>query len=309
MGSSSINRYIDKIFNANELLVKSDLVNLSNLTSEQLELVKETWVKADVERRRQIIACLIQLGKDDFKLDFSNIFTFCLNDPDRTVKAHAIAGLEEEENHVLIPRLVQLLNENDAEEVRRAAITALGEFAMLGELGKIPGDSTHEVYSALLGIIKDKNESSHIKALALQAIAPLNLPYVKELIDKAYNSYEAEFKANVIRAMGRNCDPQWLTALMNELRSSDAEIRIEAANACGEIGDDEAIPSLVTLIDDMDTRVQETAIKALGEIGSDKSRQTLNKLLQNPKRRIRSAAKSALKEIDFCEDSLYSNFY
>jgi len=309
MVASTINRYIDKIFNANELLVKSDLINLSNLTGEQLELVKGTWVKTDVQRRRQIIASLIQLGKDNLKLDFSSIFTFCLDDPDSAVKALAITGLEEEEDHVVIPRLVQLLNEDDAEEVRKAAIATLGEFAMLGELGSIPDDSTQVVYTALIGILKDKNESSGMKALALQAIAPLNMPEVKELINEAYINYEAGFKANVTRAMGRNCDPQWLTALMNEMHNSDAEIRIEAANACGEIGEDEAIPSLVTLTEDVDTRVQDAAIKALVEIGSDKSRQTLNRLLQNPKRRIRSAAKSALKEMVFCEDHLSSNFY
>jgi len=194
--------------------------------------------------------------------------------------------------------------EDTSAKVRTAATTALGAFALQGELGELPPQYTDRVYTALLKVIDNKNEAAEVKRRALEAIAPLSLPRVKEIIEKAYHSNDVKLKASAIYAMGRNCDPVWLTNLISELNSEQAKIRYEAANACGELAAEEAVPHLIDLTRDSDAKVQEAAMRALGEIGGEEAKQTLDKLARSPQPRIRKTAKSALKELQFCQDHL-----
>ncbi len=300
--SASYKQPIAEILDSSKPLTSSTLAYLSDLSGEELEFLKQVWAKADANRRQQVISHLIHLSEADLKLDFSSTFVFCLRDPDETVRTQAIVGLESEENHIFVGPLVQALKQDSSARVRAAAATALGRFALLGELDKLSTDFTDKVRKALLEIWDNKTEPVEVKRRALEAIAPLSLPRVKELIEEAYHSNDVKLKGSAIYAMGRNCDSAWLTTLLTELSSNQPELRYEAANACGELGAKEAVPHLTGLIEDEDVQVQEAAIKALGEIGSEEAKQTLNKLARNPQPRIRQAAKSALKELLFCED-------
>ena len=116
---------IDEILNPNEPLVNSKLVYLSDISGEDIELWEKAWPRTNAERRQQIISQLVSLSEADFKLDFSSTFTFCLNDPDEAVRIQAIAGLELEENHLLITPLVRSLKEDNSTKVRAAAAAAL----------------------------------------------------------------------------------------------------------------------------------------------------------------------------------------
>lgn len=300
----SYKQRIAEIFDSNEPLLNSKLVYLSDLSGEELKFLKQAWAKADAQRRHQVISQLVYLSEADLKLDFSSIFVFCLSDPDEAVRAQAIVGLEAEENHLFINPLVQSLKQDGSDKVRAAAATALGKFAMLGELGELSTHYTDKVYTALLEVLDNKTEAVEVKRRALEAIAPLNLPRVKESIQEAHHSNDVKLKASAIYAMGRNCDSLWLTALLTELSSDQAEIRYEAANACGELSAEQAVPYLTRLIKDEDAQIQKAAIKALGEIGGEEAKQTLNKLARSPQRQIRQAAESALKELHFCEGPL-----
>lgn len=304
METDSKKKYIAKILDLNELLTKSALSQLTSLTSSDLEFLKQFWAQTDTERRCNIISNLVKLGQSNFKLDFSSIFFFCLHDPDPEVRVNAIVGLEEEENYRYVSPLVHLLTEDSSVRVRETAARALGKFALLGEIGKLSASATNEVYQALLSVLDDKSTPITMKCLVLEAIAPLNLPRVKSLIEEYYHNDDVKIKASALRAIGSNCNISWLADLLSELGNDNAEIRYEAVHAIGEIGSNEALPGLSRLLEDSDARVQEAAIKALGEIGGPEAMQSLNKLARNPQQRIRQAAKAALKELDFCEDPL-----
>jgi HEAT repeat protein len=297
-------QHVAEIFDSSKPLTSSKLVYLSNLSSEELKFLKEVWTNTDATRRHQVISQLVHLSEVDFRLDFSSVFTFCLSDPDENLRIQAITGLDGEENYLLITPLLRALKEDDSAKVRAAAATALGKFALLGELDKLPTHYKNKVYTALLDVMDNKSETAEVKRRALEAVSPLNLPRVKELIEQAYHTVDVKLKSSAIYAMGRNCDSAWLANLMTELNSDEAEIRYEAANACGELGAEEAVHHLLKLIKDEDYQVQEAAIKALGQIGGEQAKQALNKLVKNPQLRIREAAKSALEEIQFCEDPL-----
>ena len=300
-------QHIAEIFELSKPLVNSKLVCLSDLNGEELEFMKEAWTKAEVERRRQIISHLVHLSENDFRLDFSSTFLFCLRDTDESVRVQSIAGLEIEENYLLVAPLVWSLKEDDSTQVRAAAAMALGKFTMLAELGKLSTGYTDKIYTALVEILDNKIEAAEVKRRALEAIAPLNLPRVKGFIENAYHSNDTKLKASSIHAMGRNCDTMWLPTLLTELNNDEAEIRYEAANACAEFGAEEAVPYLIRMTENEDAHVQETSIKALGEIGGEEAKQTLSNLVKNPQLHIQQAAKSALKELLSCEDSLSLN--
>ena len=297
-------QHITEIFDSSKPVVSSKLVYLSDLSSEELKFLKEIWTRTDAARRHQVISQLVHLSEVDFRLDFSNIFVFCLNDPDETIRIQAMTGLDGEENYLLITPLLRAMKEDDSAKVRAAAVTALGKFALLGEVDKLPTHYKNKICTALLDVLDSKVETAEVKRRALEAVSPFNLPRVKELIEQAYHTDDVKLKSSAIYAMGRNCDSAWLATLITELNSSEAEIRYEAANACGELGAEEAVPHLLKLIKDEDYQVQEAAIKALGQIGGEQAKQALNKLAKNPESRIREAVKSALEEIHFCEDLL-----
>ena len=298
-------QHIAEISDSSKPVASSKLVYLSDLGSEELKFLEEIWANADAERRHQVISQLVHLSEVDFRLDFSGVFVFCLSDPDETIRTQAIAGLDGEENYLLITPLLRALKEDNSAKVRAAAAIALGKFALLVELGKLPTHYKDKIYTALLEVLENKVETAGVKRRALEAVSPFSSPRVKELIEQAYHTDDVKLKASAIYAMGRNCDSAWLTALMTELNSNEAEIRYEAANACGELGAEEAVLHLLKLIKDEDCQVQEAAIKALGQIGGEQAKQALNKLAKNPQPRIRQAAKSALEEIHFCEDLLF----
>lgn len=304
--SPSYKQYIADIFDSNRPLVSSKLVYLSDIGKEEMEFLRSTLAKANVERRHQFITQLVHLSDSDLKLDFSNIFVSCLYDSDEAVRIQAVAGLEAEENYLVIAPLVRVLKEDTSAEVRAAAGEALGKFALSGELGKLSTDCTDKIYMALVEVLDDETEPVEVKRRALEAIAPMSLPRVKEFIEEAYHSTDAKLKASAIYAMGRNCDPEWLEILLAELSSREAEMRYEAANACGELGAEEAVSHLGRLVGDKDAQVQEAAIKALGEVGGEEARQILNKLKRSTQPRIHQAAMAALEELCLCEDTLSS---
>jgi HEAT repeat protein len=295
---------IADIFDPNKRLMASKLAHLTDLSSSDLKLLKAAWAKSDAARQQQIVSGLVHLSETNLLLNFTNIFLFCLGDADEKIRAQAVAGLEAEEDEAIIVPLIKALKEDKSPGVRAAAATALNNFAMLAELGKLSDAYAEKVYSALLQILDNQTENAEVKRQALGAIAPLSKPRVKELIEDAYHSKDPKLKAGAIYAMGRNCDPVWLESLLAELSNSEPEMRYQAATALGELGAEEAVPQLSKLATDEDAEVQEAAIKAMGEIGGDQARQILKRLMKNQDARICEAANSALQELSLCESPL-----
>ena len=295
-------RLIEVLLTTNEPLNKTSLSNLTCLCIDDLEYFKQLWSLTPVERRRDIISQLVKLSQENFRLNFSEIFVYCLYDVDSKVRTDAILGLSEEESYRYVAPLLAILKKDTDEKVREVAVKALGNFALQGASGKFSDSIVNRIYDALLAILDDKNMGMNIKCLALEAISPLNLPRVREFIAEAYNSDDINLKISALRAMGRNCDPFWLTDLRESLHAGNNEVRYESAFAIGELGCEEVLADLVKLLDDPDIRIQEAAIRGLGEVGGERPRQVLNDLLKSPQQRIRNAAKIAIKELDFCND-------
>jgi len=303
--SLPIEEIIADLVNIERPLHNSRLVDLSNLSLEELELLKQAWASIEPKRRRQIIYRLVELTEDNCELDFDSIFRNCLKDQDAEVRGKAVEGLWESEDASLINPFINLLEQDSSANVQVVAATALGKFAMLAELNKLRSCYTFKIYQALIGVIRDKNRDVEVRRRALEAVAPLDLPQVEKTIREAYQSHSRKFKISAIYAMGKNCNRSWLPILIGELSSADAEIRYEAAGACGELGEEEATPYLMKLIGDPDVDVQVVVLQALGKIGGSEAKKCLQQCLKNPREVIRQAAEQALYELE-AEERLFT---
>ncbi|MFC2072929.1 HEAT repeat domain-containing protein [Chloroflexota bacterium] len=299
-----IEETIAELGNSDDPLFNSRLMELSNLSSEEMEFFKRSWAAIEPKRRCQIVYRLVELTEDNFELNFDSIFKHCLKDQDDEVRSKAIEGLWENEEASLINPLVNLLEQDSSEKVQAAAATALGKFAMLAEFKKLRSVHTSKIQEALLAVISDKNRPVEVRRRALEEAAPISLPQVRTAIMEAYRSHNSRLRISAIYAMGKNCDPSWLPILLKELASADAEVRYEAAGACGELEEEEAVPHLIELINNPDVDVQMAAIQALGKIGDPEAKKCLDQCLNNPSEVISRAAEQTLLELEMKEDPL-----
>ena len=301
---SPIEETIADLTNGDKPFHSSKLVELSNLSSAELEFLKQGWATTELKRRRQIIYWLVELAEDNFELNYDSIFRDCLRDLDAEVRSKAIEGLWESEEASLINPLVSLLEHDSSEKVQAAAATALGKFARLAEDRKLRSCHVSEVCQALLSVIDDKSRAIEVRRRALEAVAPLNLPQVEEAIMRAYKSKNSKLRTSAIYAMGESCNRSWLPALLTELASADVETRYEAVRACGELGEEEAVPYIVELTNDPDIDVRLAAIQALGKIGGIEAKECLEQCLGTSDESISQAAKQTLQEMETEEDPL-----
>ena len=294
--------YLEELQDTGEPLVTSKLAILSDLSPEEAEAFDRGWLDIDVERRRQVVSRLTDLLEDNFELDFDAALRACLADPDGIVRARAAEGLGASDDRHLIEPLTDLLLEDEDQAVRAAAAGVLGKFALLAELGRLPGDDAARVEEALLAAFDREGEDVDVRCRVLEAVSPLGKPEVEEMIRRAYRSDILEFQVSAVYAMGRNCNPGWLPVLLKELRSPSAELRYEAIRACAELEAEEAVHHLVELARDNDAEVQMAAIEALGEIGGEEAKEVLEEHIESESESVREAARDALDEIGFWED-------
>ena len=288
-------------------LLSSRLAELSNLSQEELELLDEVWGKRKPKWRQRLMYRLIELAENNVELNFDSIFKHRLKDQDEQVRSQAIEGLWEDEGASLISPLIDLLKHDNSEKVQQAAATALERFALLAERRKLPRDYAARISQALLAIIDDATRPIAVRRRALEAIAPMSLPRVRQSITEAYLSSNPELKTSAIYAMGKNCDPCWLPLLQKEMDNTDAEVRYGAAAACGELEEEEAVPGLIGLTGDTDVDVGMAAIQALGKIGGREAREHLEQCLLHHSEAARDAARDALHELEVTAGLLSSD--
>jgi HEAT repeat protein len=298
----SLESYLKELADGKSALVISRLTELSALIPANLELFKKSWPDIAVERRREIIGNFITLAEGDPQLDYNDIFMSALKDADETVRLRSIEGLWEYEERSLIDPLIDILRHDGSEQARAAAAVSLGKFALLYELGKLREKDGGRVEESLITTFRNKNETVEVRRRAVEAIAPLSLPVVTDVIAEAYKNDDVFMKASALYAMGINCDPAWLPTILREINNNDPEIRFEAVKACGEFEDAQALPTLLRLLKDPDIQICTAVISSLGKIGGDRAEAALEECMKHQDDIIREAANDALRELYFNRD-------
>lgn len=300
----SLKTYLEELVEPHTPLSISKLVNLSGLRGEELTDFREAWARMTAERRRQVMAELVDLAEDTAELNFDAAYFAGLEDADDAVRLNAVRGLWEYEDRDLIRPLLSLLRTDPSAEVRSEAALALGRYALRAEFDNLRRSDAALVDEALRDVAEDENEDEEVRARALEAVSVRSHPWVPPMIRDAYEGGERRMRLSAVHAMGQTCAADWLPEVGEELSSEDPAMRFEAALAAGSIGEQSVLPDLLPLLDDPDPEVQEAAIEALGQIGGRRARQALRAAQRSDDERIREAAAEALTELEFGEDPL-----
>jgi HEAT repeat protein len=281
------------------------LYALSSLDKAQLAQVKQTWNTLPPDRRAAIMQHLVELGDENFEVDFNAMFRVGLPDADPAVRAAAISGLWEDSDTALITPLLKLLQTDDSQTVRAAAAGVLGHYVYEGELEELAADKVTPIIAALKTVYRDVSEPIEVRCRALESLGFLSDDDTSYLIAQAYHHTDDRLKVSAVFAMGRSLDTaRWGSSVAEELTAPDPEMRYEAARAAGELEYAPAVRKLGELLDDVDEEVQLAAVWSLGQIGGSTARQLLLTVLDSDAEHLHEQAEDALAELEFKADNL-----
>lgn len=258
------------------------LYRFSDMQPGEQEHLQDVWPTLGDERRRVIARHLADISEDDYVVDFSNFFVMGLADPLAAVRLASLDGLWDSERLSLIQPIIDLMENDPAEEVRVRAAGSLGQYIVKGEWEIIPQERTEPIVEALLAQMDAPETAKAVRRAALESLGAAYHPRVADLITAAYDSGNFEMQVSAVCAMGNSAEKQWTVNVLDELEHPDAEMRFIAARAAGQIGSSDLVKGLINLLDDEDIEVQFAAITSLGEIGGAEAQQALENLQSDP---------------------------
>ncbi len=248
---------------------------------------------------------LVDLGDENFELDFNAIFRLGLYDTDPAVRAAAINGLWEDVDPALIAPLLNLLQTDDSEAVRAAAASVLGQFVYEGELEELRCRQSEAHHHGVEGHLSGVSQTDR-GAPPRAGITGLSRRRRHQPDDRAgLSPRQRSMKLSAVFAMGRSLDAErWGSIVVEELAAPDPEMRYEAARAAGELEYAPAVRKLGDLLDDVDEEVQLITVWSLGQIGGEKAKQLLMAVLDSDAEHLHEEAEDALAELEFKTDNL-----
>jgi HEAT repeat protein len=259
-------------------LTRAIVRRLSNLDESDREALYANWGGIPMKRRQEVIRHLTEMLETDFEADFSAITRLALTDLDEKVREYAIEASWPDETPSLFNRLLPMATIDTSIAVRASALSALGRFILLGELGKFDRSLSRQAENIAIRLYRNKNEPNDVRRRALEAVANSSRDEVTAMIKEAYHTGDLQMQASALYAMGRTCDERWAEIVLRELGSDDAAIRYEAVRAAGELALEEAVPQLGPLLVDADRQTMEMVIWTLGEIGGGEARRLLSNM-------------------------------
>jgi HEAT repeat protein len=254
------------------------LYRLSGIEGEELGLVTRIWPGLSTTRRLGVLEDMEMLADSNTVMHFDAVNRIALGDEDARVRLTAVRSLWPSEQPGLVPKLIELLDEDDSRDVRAQAAAALGRFVYLGEVGRIPEASLKIAEKRLLKALAS-DEDDLVQRRALESLGYSSLPEVADLIEEAYGSDDDEWIASALFAMGRSADDRWAPLVIEHLDDANVDLSREAAKAAGELELNEALPRLVDLLQDEDSELRIAAAWALSQIGGEGASDALEEML------------------------------
>jgi HEAT repeat protein len=256
------------------------LHRFSDLEPADLKKLIKAWPQVSPRRKHTLLEDLEDLAEADTLTSFDDLARSLLADPDPQVRARAIRLLWECDDVKLVPAYLDILNNDEAVEVRAAAANALGQFVYLGELDKIPVELHHKIEDQLLAATTSAKDTL-VRRRALESLGYSGREEVIPLIEAAYREKDPDWMVSALFAMGRSCDNRWRKQVLTQLRSSSEDIRSEAIHAAGELEMESARPVLLDMLEDEeDLEVRHELIWALSKIGGEGVRAKLEELFE-----------------------------
>jgi HEAT repeat protein len=287
----------------------SKLYALSDLPRRRVAEFRSGWEALLPETRRRLIQALAELAEATFEVNFDAIFRIALEDADNEVRAMAIDGLWENEDLDLIGPFLTMLRADPSPHVRAAAAMGLGRYVLAGELEKLAQPIQSRIMVELLTVGLLSGENIEVRRRAIESASYACTPEVHDILEMAYYDEDEKMRISAVVGMGRSCDQQWKSIILDELESESPAMRYEAAWASGELALQQAVPTLARLINDPDRQVCSATIWALGQIGGGQAKQILTNAYDDADEDTEAALDEALAELALGEGELDLSLY
>jgi HEAT repeat protein len=255
------------------------LYRLSGLEGEELGLLTRIWPDLSTPRRLGLLEDMEMLADSNTVMHFDAVNRIALGDVDARIRLTAVRALWPSEHASLVPKLIDLLENDEDQEVRAQAASALGRFVYLGEVGRIPDATWKQTEDKLLRVI-DSDENELVQRRALESMGYSSRAEIPDLIEEAYESDDDEWITSALYAMGRSADERWAPLVLERLTDPTVELSREAARSAGELELEEALPTLVDLLHDEDQELRLAAAWSLSQIGGNGVAEALEEALE-----------------------------
>lgn len=294
----TVDEILDHLISRPETPELSDLFVFSDLSRQAMQAVRTNWPSIPVERRREVMAQLVDAAREDLTLHLGRLLRIAIKDEDAQVRAVAVDGLWEEVAGDLVGDLVHILMHDPDVNVRGAAARTLGAYILAGELEELDASLAMRAESALLDIVESPREPIEVRCRALESVAYSGEVGVRQLIENAYYEPEDELHVSALVAMGRSADIRWRGLVRAELQNPSAEMRAAAAYACGELDASAASAELIEMLADPVQEVRLAVIFALGRIGGEDATDALQTVL------LSKGSEDTTAEVEAAEEAL-----
>lgn len=274
------------------------LYGLSDLTPDQLKQFRPVWQDLPTEQRLRIMQRIAEQSEADYLLDYAAFAKLGYQDEVSGVRKAAIDAGWTDESPDMLKRLMDIVQNDPADEVRETAVIEMGRFILMGELDEISHSLTEKAQQVLLDIINDPQDAPDVQRRALESIAYAEQrSEVAPLIEQAYGQDDALMKISAICAMGNSADERWAEIVLDELTNDEPAIVFEAVRAAGSLRLERAIAALkdYCYLDD-DPQIQEAAVWSLGEIGTEDAVEVLEALLEHAEETDNEVLEEAVDE-------------
>jgi HEAT repeat protein len=286
---------LDVLLDEQKRLTRRVLEQFSDIDPESLRALLEAWPRVARARKLLFLSGLSSLMDSDVIVSFEELGRALLTDADAAVRAQAMRLLAETDDPRLVPVLIDLLEHDEEVEPRVEAARLLGEFVLLGELGRLPDGLQRTVEDALLRMEAGEGRAE-LRRRALEALGYSSRFEVPVLIESAFRRQDPYWVASALVAMGRSSDERWEEHVVSMLLHDDSRIRLPAAETAGELSIQAAGPILLKMLEDEeDEAVTTAALWSMSQIGGEEIRIYLQSLLDK-------AEDDA--QIEFLEDAL-----
>lgn len=295
---------IINLLTSNQNIPQKLLSRFSDLSKENLEILRIAWGNISKESKNSLFSSLIDINNSETIYCFDDIANLGLQDTDSEIIIKSINLCEECQNKNIARSLLDLLKNNSDAGVKEAAIDLLGSFVFLGELDKIPEVLYKDIQSTLINIFK--NEDYHLlKQKSLEALGYSSHHDVKKMIFDAYHTGDNAWIKSAIIAMGKSADSIWEDILVNHLSDPDYDVQIEAIKAVGEIGIQTASEELIELLEaseEIDLEFFSAILWSLSQIGGKNVHEIFQYLIENAETdEERIIVEDALENLEFID--------
>lgn len=267
---------------------------LSGLTSPEAAELARVWASWQPGRLRSFFDRLAGMAADDPGLDFEVVLIQGLDSRDPDIRRQSVRGLADSTDRRLASRFADMLERDPDHEVRLTIAEAMSNLCDMAAVGQLHPRDVSLLSSALIRVASGNTSSRDLRLRALETVAVLGGEPVAALIQQAYAAGDTDSVRSALLAMGRTCDPRWISAVLANLDAADTAIRTGAVAALGEIGDETHPHLLAPALDDTELGVQVAAVAALEKLGGPAARKLLAGAVRSPEPTVAEAAAAAL---------------